>query len=387
LGYGAPPVPIAERKRRRDAVEEAYKKGFSVGIHGGPKVRIAALTEAATRLRINRGTLYGWCKNEEILKDSGKEHFFPDYSKYQPPLNLKAPGHQDAIEHAPAASWTKGHALELTSFKDNTFLFGAAGDLHAGSKYCRWDVREALYEHFINEGAQCNFDTGNWIDGEAAFNRFDIEVHGVDRQCRHLAANHPRGLPTYAVWGDDHEGWYVQREGINVGKYNERIMQEEGHAWVDMGYMEAHVMLKNANSGKSVPMSVVHPGGGSAYAISYSIQKIVESLEGGEKPAVGLYGHYHKLMAALTRNVWWVQTGCQQDQTPFMRKKRLEAHVGGALIKLRQDPRDGTITSMTPELIRYFNKGYYAQRRWSKHDSVTGLPRVPPRARPKRRKR
>ncbi len=66
------------------------------------------MTEAATQLRMNRGTLYGWCQSEENLKNSGKEHFFPDHTKFKPPINLKAPGHQDAIEHAPAASWTKG---------------------------------------------------------------------------------------------------------------------------------------------------------------------------------------------------------------------------------------------------------------------------------------
>jgi hypothetical protein len=70
-----------------------------------------------------------------------------------------------------------------------------------------------------------------------------------------------------------------------------------------------------------------------------------------------------------------------------MRKKRLEAHVGGVLVKLRQDPRDGSIVSMTPELIRYYNKGYYAPRRWSKHDSVTGLPRISEKSKPKKRRR
>jgi hypothetical protein len=106
------------------------------------------------------------------------------------------------------------------------------------------------------------------------------------------------------------------------------------------------------------------------------VQKIIESLEGGEKPAVGLYGHFHKLMAANIRNVWVLQTGCQQDQTPFMRKKRLEAHVGGALVKLRQDPRTGAIISCAPELIRYFTREYYTGTgRWSRHTNVRRLKR------------
>lgn len=282
-----------------------------------------------------------------------------------------------AAEDTPAPSFVTGPQFEIVSRRDNTFLFGAAGDLHAGSKYTRWDVRKDLYKRFINAGAQCNFDTGNWIDGEAPFNKYDLEVHGLTRQLKHLAKYHPRGLPTFAVWGDDHEGWYVQREGVDVGAYAEHIMREAGHAWTNLGFMEAHIVLRNANSGKTQTLAVCHPGGGSAYALSYTVQKIVESYEGGEKPAVGLYGHYHKLMAANIRNVWAIQTGTQQDQTPFMRKKRLEAHVGGVLVELKQDPRTGAIISCKPEMIRYFNREYYVGTgRWSKHGSVRGLQRI-----------
>jgi len=154
-------------------------------------------------------------------------------------------------------------------------------------------------------------------------------------------------------------------------------MQAEGHDWTDLGFMEAHILLRNANSGKATSMAVVHPGGGSAYATSYSVQKIIESLEGGEKPGLGLYGHYHKLWQGVVRNVFVAQTGCQQDQTPFMRKRRIEAHVGGTLIKLRQDPETGALISMSCEIIRYFNKAFHlGTGRWSRHGSVVQVPRT-----------
>lgn len=272
-------------------------------------------------------------------------------------------------------SFLGGPTFELLSRPDNTFIFGGCGDLHAGSKYTRWDVRDDLYRRYEAAGAQCVFDTGNWIEGESHFNKYDIETSGLNGQCKQLAERHPNnGLKTYAVWGDDHEGWYAQREGMDVGRYNESIMRDAGHDWTNIGFMEAHILLKNANTGTTATLAVVHPGGGSAYALSYSIQKIVESYEGGEKPNVALYGHYHKLWAGVIRNVWVAQTGCAQDQTPFMRKKRLEAHVGGTLIQLEQDPETGAILSMTPQIIRYFNEGWYAGR-WSKHDAVTLAPR------------
>ena len=371
-----PPIGPHEgiRQRWKEAVEAAFARGF-LPPHPNQKNN-SAIREAARQLGKPPQTLNAWYNREESLAQSGKPNYLPELGKYKdhtPELPAPKPF---AVDFAPPESFRSGAVFELVSRPDNTFLFGAAGDLHAASKHCRWDVRNELYQTFIEEGAQCNFDSGNWIDGEANFNRYDIEVHGLDGQCKLLAERHPKGLKTFAIWGDDHEGWYVQREGVDVGRYCESIMRQHGHDWTDLGFMEAHVILRNANSGKTASLAVVHPGGGSAYALSYSIQKIIESYEGGEKPAVGLYGHYHKIWAGIIRNVFALQTGTQQDQTPFMRKKRLEAHVGGVLVKLRQDPATGAIVSMQPEMMRWFARDFHAGTgRWSRHGPVVQVPR------------
>jgi hypothetical protein len=279
--------------------------------------------------------------------------------------------------HAPPAAYITGPAIEIVSRPDNTFVLGAMGDLHAGSKYCRWDVRADLIKRCEARSAQAILDTGNWIDGEASFNRYDLEAVGLSAQCKLLAARHPKTkLPIYAVTGDDHEGWYEGREGIDVGRYCEMIMRDAGHDWTNLGYMESHIRLVNANTGTNAILAVVHPGGGSAYAMSYKPQKLVEALEGGEKPAVLLIGHYHKLEALNVRNTWVGQTGCCQDQSPFMRKKGLEAHVGGLILTLEQDPNTGAIIGFEPAMFRYFNRGYYdASKRWSRHGDVGQPPR------------
>lgn len=280
-------------------------------------------------------------------------------------------------EHQPAA-YLAGAAYRFTTLADNTLTFGACGDQHMGSKYERLDVVERYYDEFREAGAKVVFNTGNWIDGEARFNKHDLKVIGVDRQVRYLAEHYPQreGLTTYAVWGDDHEGWYAQREGIDMGRFAEKAFHDAGRTdWVNIGFMEAFVEVVNANTGKIARIAVVHPGGGSAYALSYSIQKIIESLDGGEKPDIALYGHYHKMWAGNIRNVWCFQTGCAEDQTPFMRKKRLEAHVGAYLCKLTQDPATGAIVRCSGDPLRYFNSGYY-QKRWSYSDDVTKSDRV-----------
>jgi hypothetical protein len=280
------------------------------------------------------------------------------------------------LNNAVPPSYLDGPLQALTMKPDHTITIGAVGDAHLGSKYERLDVLNSLYDVFAEAGVEVVLNTGNWIDGEARFNTHDLHTHGMDGQLAYLAAHYPKrhGMATWAVAGNDHEGWYGQREGVDIARYAHRVMQDHGRTdWVNLGFMEAPIRLVNSASGKDAIAAVVHPGGGSAYALSYSIQKIIESLDGGEKPAVGFYGHYHKLWAGNIRNVWCVQTGCTQDQTPFMRQRKLEAHVGGTLVKLTQDPATGAIVRCQVELLRYFVRGYYTDR-WS-HGRGVQLPR------------
>ena len=289
-------------------------------------------------------------------------------------VNIMRNGDRFEISKSVPAAYLKQAVLEITSSKENTFKVGAVSDNHCGSKYERRDVLNDIYDKFYAEGVTQVMHAGNWIDGDARFNRHDLLAHGIEQQCQLLAETYPQreGITTYAVWGDDHEGWYSQREGIDAGSYAEGVFRKNGREdWVNLGFMEAMVPLVNANTGVRVALTVVHPGGGSSYALSYAIQKIIESLEGGEKPAVGFYGHLHKLWAGNIRNVWCLITGCCQDQTPFMRKNKLEAHVAGTIVSMEQDPTSGAIVKFCPDMRRYFSKGFYEGQRWSHHGPVS----------------
>lgn len=331
--------------------------------------RASGIPRQTLQSRIDTAELKGWVTYKTELCEVS----VPIPQEPPPPI----PPEEILLAKHPQAAYTRGSSFRLVSRPDNTFLFGACGDQHVGSLYHREDVCADLYSRYAAAGVQAVFNTGNWIDGEAHFNRHDLVAHGLDTQARLLAEVYPRvpGIETYAVWGDDHEGWYRQKDGIKVGSYVEGVMRSCGRDdWHDLGFMEAHVDLVNANTGKIAKLAVVHPGGGSAYAHSYRPQKIIESYEGGEKPNVALYGHYHKLDCGLVRNVWYLQTGCCEDQTPFMRKKSIEAHVGGCMVHLEQDPETGAITGFTPSIWRYFNTGYY-NNRWGGPD-ITQPPRT-----------
>jgi hypothetical protein len=80
---------------------------------------------------------------------------------------------------------------------------------------------------------------------------------------------------------------------------------------------------------------LLHPDGGSAYALSYKPQKICESLEGGSKPNLLGVGHFHKAeFIPAYRNIAVFQVGTFEKQTPFMARKGLAAHVGGWIVSV-----------------------------------------------------
>ena len=283
-----------------------------------------------------------------------------------------------AFESAPHAGTVEG-VTPMLSDKDGWHRGGFLGDSHLCSKYARLDCLKETYHRFEDAGIVHVFDTGNWIDGEFSENRHDLLVHGMDPQLRYLIHERPSvpGLTTYAVAGNDHEGWYGKREGIDIGRHLEMMMHEAGRTdWVHLGHMEAFVPFQHATSGKQAMVHVMHPGGGSAYAVSYTIQQIVNGYEGGDKPALLLAGHYHKMDFLPVRNVFTVQTACLQDQTPWARQKKLRFELGAGIFEFQQDETTGAILRCKVEFFQYFNRGFYTNNRWNHGGEVTQVPRV-----------
>ena len=254
--------------------------------------------------------------------------------------------------------------IPIEPFFNNWIKFGVVSDTHLNSKYERLDVLYNLYDIFKREGIKNVFHAGNMIDGFARFNQFDVFNTGVNEQVEYWCAKYPyrEGITTHFITGDDHEGWYVQREHINIGQVMEDTAKyhygrEDLH---HLGYIEANVEIPIGK--RKTVIRIMHPGGGTAYAMSYQPQKIVESLQGGEKPDFLIIGHYHKAESGIIRNVPYIQAGCTEDQTPFMRKKHIKAHIGGWIVELQIAP-EGYVNRIKTEWIRYFDKKFYKENR------------------------
>jgi len=252
--------------------------------------------------------------------------------------------------------WTDASPLLRNGWRK----IGVIGDTHLASKYARLDVLEAAYDRFKEEDITNVYHAGNIVDGECRFNQYELLAHGVADQAMYCLDNYPQrsGITTHFITGACHEGWWMAREGIDFGRYLQFEANTQGRDDLHyLGYMEVDVKLIGPNKEFSY-MRVLHPGGGSAYALSYRPQKIIESLSGGEKPAVMLVGHFHKQANFTIRNVWTVLVGCMQDQSPFMRKKSIEAHVGFSVVEMQQDKR-GAVRRLRVEETGYYDRGYH----------------------------
>jgi|SRR3970040_36729 len=237
--------------------------------------------------------------------------------------------------------------------------FGVISDLHYGNVHSRHELIQLQYEIFKKEGIEIVFNCGNMIDGEIHFNRHELLAHGVDGQIQYFIKHVPQieGVTTYFITGDDHEGWIAHSVGLNIGQKIQDDMEHAGrNDWRYLGFLEADVQFKTREGGTCVRLA--HPGGGTAYALSYTLQKIVESLQGGEKPHVYLSGHYHKMGYWNIRNVHTMLVGCMEDQTTFMRKLHIEAQLGAWIVRMSLAP-DGTIRRFVPQAYPYFDRKVY----------------------------
>ena len=122
----------------------------------------------------------------------------------------------------------------------------------------------------------------------------------------------------YAIDGN-HDRWFIKSSGAKIVE----DIDKEVENFHFIGHDEGDISLK----GKAT-LKLWHGEDGNSYALSYRLQKILESLSGGEKPNILIAGHVHKYVSVFERNVYAISVGTLERQTPWMRGKRLAAHVG-----------------------------------------------------------
>jgi hypothetical protein len=232
----------------------------------------------------------------------------------------------------------------------NTSKFGILGDLHIGHQDYRPDVLRDAAEYWSKTGIDFILTTGDSIEGMS--NReghvFELTHLGVSAQLDFFSKEMQvlKDWNVYAIEAQNsHGGWAHNKgnQGINIGEELERRASN----YVFLGYDEQDVMVDN------IAIRLRHPGGGTAYALSYKMQKAVESISGGDKPNVLVDGHFHKFFYMFYRNIHCISAGALQDQSPFMKKIGTPSHVGFTTVSMEYN-KEG-IVRLSPEWTAYYD--------------------------------
>lgn len=215
--------------------------------------------------------------------------------------------------------------------KKNTLKFAIIGDTHFGSLYTRADALQEFYKLLKKEDINLVFHAGDMVDGHKIYRgqEYELKAIGFEQQLELLVNEYPqiKGIDTYFILGN-HDASFKKQSGINVGK-------EISERRSDLKYLCEDIADAQVKIGKeNVTYQLNHPSGGTAYAVSYKSQKIIESFPGGEKPRALFIGHYHKAeFMPQFRNIKAFQVGTFQSSTPYMKRKPTPAHVGGWIVE------------------------------------------------------
>lgn len=229
-----------------------------------------------------------------------------------------------------------------------TIRFAIIGDTQIGSKYTQLTHLHNFYDLCAREGIKTVYHTGDLIEGLKMRVGHEYEIYEVsaDEMRDDVVANYPKreGITTHFITGN-HDASIYKHVGYDIG-------QAIAFLRPDMKYLgrDCAVVYITPNC----TLELRHPWDGTAYALSYKPQKMIEAMESDSKPNILAIGHYHKAEYIFHRNVHALQTGCFQGQTPFTRGKGISISLGGWIVTVKVD-RNGYIQRFTPEYVPYYS--------------------------------
>lgn len=240
---------------------------------------------------------------------------------------------------------------------ENKIVFGLISDTHIGSLYYEPDAMAAFYNRCHDEGIKTILHAGDVVAGWKVYKGQEFELRpdakSWPEQKAVWAAEVPRikGIDTIFITGN-HDNSFKKLVGLVVGDEFGAMRPD----WKFIGQDVGDVNLTTPQ-GQTFRVRLLHPGGGTAYAVSYHAQKIVESMAGGTKPDLIGIGHYHKsLYMPQYRNVACILCGTFERQTPFMVQHSLAAHIGGWIITAHLNDRKKLTSRVEAEWIGFFEE-------------------------------
>lgn len=221
----------------------------------------------------------------------------------------------------------RGAEVRIDSGTRDYLKLGIASDTHLGSRYQQLTALRDFYERCKDEGVTVVFHAGDWLAGKNVYKgqEYDIFLHSMREQREYLAEKYPRveGIKTIGITGNHDESWTAHT--------GDKPVELAARHRDDIEIVAEYQAFVTVNGFK---ICLYHPDGAQAYAISYKLQKLVESFTAENLPDVVVMGHFHQKEYVTIRNVECFQAGCFEAQTPYQVRRNLHPVIGGWIIEL-----------------------------------------------------
>jgi len=237
-------------------------------------------------------------------------------------------------------------------FGDKHTKFGVFSDSHMGHEGYDPHKMDVARFYFKKEGVDFIVNSGDTIEGMSGRDGHIYEVTHIGATAQmDFATEEFKKLDLWNVYSieadSSHGGWFKSKGnmGLDIGPELERRIK----SYIFLGYDE-----QDLDIGNGITLRLRHPGGGTAYALSYKMQKYVESISGGDKPNIVVQGHFHKAGYNFYRNIHCFDAGTLCDQTPFMKKTNSPAHTGFWIVDAYADKHKKGVERIKSEFFPFY---------------------------------
>ena len=284
----------------------------------------------------------------QTLEKESKGGEVPNYNTIKTYLRRKKTTVKNVEKEKHIAIQNQEPSIHKTNWDGTTLSrLGLIGDTQFGSKYTQITHLHKFCDICENLGITDIYHTGDITDGIKMRQGHEYELYAIsaDEQREDVVKNYPKrdGITTHFITGN-HDASLYKHVGYDISAAIEKDRQ-------DMDYLGRDCAIVNLTP--NCTLELRHPWDGTAYAISYKVQKMIEAMEADSKPNILAVGHYHKQEYIFYRNIHALQTGCFQSQTPFTRGKGISVVMGGYIVTARVD-ENGYIQAFDPAFIPFY---------------------------------
>jgi hypothetical protein len=239
-----------------------------------------------------------------------------------------------------------------------TRRFAVASDIHVGSKYFLKDQFQDFITRVYKAGTRVILVPGDIMNGMYRHSRWEENQHGFEAQAREVAKVFPqlKGLTYHAILGN-HDETFEKESGINAGSGLEYAFHEAGRSdFKCYGARGAYLRLKAPGDKRGCLVELWHPIKGGSYALSYPLQKHVESYGVGQKPDMLFAGHWHQQCYFTTRGVHAFSSGTfHGGGGSFGKALGGVQAIGGWSVEYKQTAH-GTVREIAPRWHAYHER-------------------------------